>query len=88
MEDNQQNFNLCDICKNKAIFLCYECSYNSYFCDSCYKLIHDIKENTNHKKEEIEYFLPINTRCLDHEKIPYDLFCIDDKGNIFYYIIV
>ncbi len=55
--------------------------YN-YYCDSCYKFIHDIKDNKNHKKEKIDYFLPIDTRCPEHPKIPLDLFCIDEKGKI------
>ena len=85
MEEKQKNFKLCDICKSQATLFCMECLYN-YYCESCYKLIHDIKENKNHKKEKIDYFLPIDTRCPEHPKVPLDLFCIDEKGIINYLI--
>ena len=39
------------------------------------------KENSNHKKENIDYILPIDTRCPEHPKIPLNLFCLDEKGN-------
>ena len=63
-----------------------ECLYN-YYCDSCYKLIHNIKENKNYKKGKIDYFLPIATRYPEHPKILLDLFCIDEKGMFLIYII-
>ena len=50
----------------------------------CQKFI--IKENKNHKKEKIDYFLPIDTRCPEHPKVPLDLFCINEKGIINYLI--
>ena len=59
MEEKQKNFKQCDLCKSDAIYLCKECLYN-YYCESCYKFIHDKKENANHKKEKIDYFLPID----------------------------
>ena len=32
----------CDLCQNdKAIYICYDCP--NYYCDSCCKLIHNIK---------------------------------------------
>ena len=79
MEENQKNFKYCDICKSQAT-LC------NYYCDSCYKMIHGIKENNNHKKEKIDFFVPIETRCPQHPKVELNLFCFDEKGNNIYII--
>ena len=68
MEEKPKNFKVCDICGAQAIFLCLECLAN-YYCDSCYKLIHDKKEKNNHKKEKLDYFIPIDTRCPKHPKV-------------------
>ena len=85
MEVNQKNFKLCEICKDEeASALCLDCYF--YFCDSCYKCVHDKKKNSNHRKEKIDLFVPINTSCPDHERIPMNLFCIDEKGNIIHNI--
>ena len=86
MEEKQQNFKYCDICKSKATQLCLECLCNNYYCDSCYKLAHDNKENRNHKKEKIDYFVPIETRCPEHPNVALNLFCLDEKGNTIYII--
>ena len=48
---NSKEFKVCDICKINATSLCFKC--NSYFCDSCFKFVHDKKANLNHKKEDI-----------------------------------
>ena len=60
--------------------ICLECIC-SYYCDNCYKLIHKIKINNNHKKENVDYFVPIETRCSEHQDVPLNLFCLDEKGN-------
>ena len=71
----------CEMCKvEEAKTLCLDC-YN-YFCESCYKCVHDKKMNNNHKKEKIDLFVPINTICPEHIKSPMNLFCIDEKGKI------
>ena len=80
MEVNQKNFKQCEICKIKeAKTLCLDCYF--YFCETCFKFVHDIKQNSNHKNEKIDLFLPIDTTCPDHERVPMNLFCIDDKGK-------
>ena len=80
----QKNIKKCEICKvREAITLCIDC--NSYFCEICYKCVHEIKQNSNHKKETIDLFIPIDTKCPEHEGNLMNLFCIDEKGNIFYY---
>ncbi len=34
------------------------------------------------KKKKIDYFAPIDTKCPENEKVPINLFCIDEKGKI------
>ena len=69
----------CEICKSNATCLCLK-SY-SYFCDSCFKLVHDKEVNSNHKKEIIDPFVPIDIKCSEHDRHPMDLFCVDEKGK-------
>ena len=80
MEEKQNKEKICDICKSKATLLCLECLY-SYYCDNCYKFAHNMKINSNHKKENIDCFIPIDTRCSEHPKVELNLFCLDEKGN-------
>ena len=86
MEEKKNNFKLCDICESQATFLCLECLSN-YYCESCYKFIHDKKVKSNHKKEKIDYYIPIEARCPKHKKVPLNLFCADEKGNFIYIIL-
>ena len=80
MEKNQKNFKQCDICKfDEASCLCVQCF--NYYCDTCYKLVHQNGNNTEHKKEKIDYFAPIETWCPTHEKNAMNIFCLDEKGN-------
>ena len=79
MEAKESNFKYCEICKSEARSLCLECL--NYYCEDCYKFVHDKKENSNHKKEKIDYYIPIDTKCSDHPKVPINLFCIDEKGK-------
>ena len=69
----------CEICKSNATCLCFQCIF--YFCDSCFKLIHDKQANSTHKKEIIDPFAPIDIKCPYHVKYPIDYFCIDEKGK-------
>ena len=87
MEKNQKNYKKCDICKvNEATILCPPCF--SYYCDKCHKCVHEIKENKDHKKEPIDYNVPIDTRCPEHSGNNINLFCLDEKGKIYLYIII
>ena len=67
----------CEICKNSAKILCLKCV--SYYCDSCSKFIHNQKENNQHKPENIDLFVPIDTKCSMHSKYPIDYFCLEEK---------
>ncbi len=80
MNINQKNIKTCELCKVEATSLCLKCY--RYYCDDCFKYIHDKKENTNHKKEKIDYFVPMNTECPEHEGIRINLFCCDEKGKL------
>ena len=80
MEKNQKNFKLWEICKiEEASTLCYQCF--SYFCDDCFKYVHDKGNNNKHEKEKIDYFVPIDIWCPKHEKNEMNLFCNNEKGN-------
>ena len=57
----EKNYKLCEICKSDATSLCLQCI--SYFCDGCYKFIHDKKENSSHKKEKIDCYAFIEYFC-------------------------
>ena len=79
MESKQKNYKQYLICKAvEAITLCPQCF--CYYCDICYKPVHSMKENKEHKKEAIDFNVPIDTRCPDHNMVPINLFCIDEKG--------
>ena len=85
MEVNQKNSKQCELCKDEeATTLCLDSSI--YFCDACFKFVHDKKKNKEHKKEKIDLFVPIDTICPEHKGILMNLFCIDEKGKIYYNI--
>ena len=70
----------CSFCEIKAIYLCFQC--RKYFCENCFKIIHDLKNNFEHKKELIDPFIPIEINCSEHPNYPLELFCLNDKGKI------
>ena len=71
-------FKECELCKENATNLCFKC--NSYFCEQCFKYVHGKKINSNHIKESIDPFIPIDLKCPEHSDHPMYLFCIDEKG--------
>ena len=76
--EKPKNIKDCDICGIKsATCLCFKC--NNYFCDSCFKILHDLKKNEEHKKENLDIFVPIELKCSKHSQISNNLFCIDEK---------
>ena len=79
--ENQKskNIKLCEMCDSNATCLCFKC--NNYFCENCFKIIHDLKNNISHKKEKIDPFIPIELKCHIHPQNPMSLFCINEKGK-------
>ena len=75
--------NECEFCNSKATCLCINC--NNYFCENCYKIIHDLKKNISHKKENIVPFIPIELKCPNHPQDRMNMFCLNDKGKHIYY---
>ena len=69
----------CVFCLLEATCLCYKCL--EYYCDSCYNIAHKSEERKNHKKEKIDYYVPMDMKCPEHNLIPISLFCVDEKGN-------
>ena len=51
-----------------------------YLCEKCFKFIHEKKPKSQHKKEVIDLFVPINIKCSLHSEDNINLFCIDEKG--------
>ena len=76
MEINQKS-KKCDYCKTDATCLCYKCM--CYFCESCCKLAHNNEENKSHNKEKIDYYVQMDLKCPEHNLIPMNLFCVDEK---------
>ena len=70
----------CEFCNQNATCLCFKC--NNYFCDNCYKIIHDLPNYSQHKKEIIDPFVPIDVKCPEHPQDRMSLFCIDEKGKL------
>ena len=80
MENNIIQEKICELCKEPATNICYECSF--YLCDSCFKFLHEKKANSEHKKEYIDPFVSMDIKCPAHPKNPMNLFCIEEKSNI------
>ena len=84
MEKEKQNSNLskeCQFCQSNANFLCFEC--NCYLCESCFNSIHNKQKNSSHKKKLLDPFVPIELNCQKHPKVPLNLFCLKEKGNLY-----
>ena len=80
METNQKNYKKCEICRDvEATSLCPQCF--CYYCDKCFKFVHESNNNKAHKKEAIDYNVPIDTWCPQHKKNEINLFCLDEKGK-------
>ncbi len=80
---NEDNIDIkkCRDCKNIASILCMDCY--EYFCDECSKSLHNKECNKAHKIEKINQSVLIDTKCKDHTAYPLELFCLDEKGNIY-----
>ena len=85
MNNSKEQIKECDYCKTSATCLCFICV--NYFRDNCYKLIHDLEKNKTHKKDNIDLYVPIDIKCQFHPQIPLNLFCIEEKGKNFFFII-
>ena len=75
----------CEICNSNVNCLCMKCK--SYFCENCYKIIHDLKKDSNHIKENIDPFVPIDLKCPEHPDNPMNLFCVEEKGKLNYLFV-
>ena len=82
MLENLTKIKKCDYCRSDASDVCFKC--NDFFCNNCYKIIHELRKDSEHKKIEINPYLSIDLFCPMHPKNPLELFCLDDKGNFYY----
>ena len=79
MEEENTELRICELCKETATNICFDCSF--YLCDSCLNYLHEKKANSEHKTEEIDPFISIDIKCPEHSKIPKNLFCIKEKSK-------
>ena len=86
METRTKNFKACEICDSNATSLCFICK--NYFCEQCYKFVHEKQKNINHKKESIDPFIPIDLKCPEHPEHSVCLFCTEEKGKIIIIIYI
>ena len=71
----------CEMCGQMATSLCFQCQMN--LCESCFKIVHSMKLVKEHKKEKIDYYVPIDIKCPDHPQTPFNLFCLDENGILY-----
>ncbi len=83
--ENAFTLKKCEICFKEATCVCFKCM--SYFCDSCYNLVHQIEQRKTNKKDKIDLFIPIEVKCPEHNLVPMNLFCLDEQGKIEYNFI-
>ena len=82
MEKKSLNQKNCEYCGINASSLCFQCL--EYFCDSCFKSIHEKQLRSQHKKETIDLYIPFDLKCRDHPNNANNLFCIEEKGKYLY----
>jgi len=78
-KDSELEKQCCYSCGETSTCICFECK--EYFCDSCFKACHDKKLKSKHKKEIIDPCIPIELKCPAHPSIPFNAFCVDEKGK-------
>ena len=77
MEKEKNIKKSCDLCKDIATKICFDCSLN--LCDSCFDFLHKKKTNSEHNSETIESCASLNFRCPEHPTIQMNLFCVKEK---------
>ena len=78
--ENYKGNKKCDICNSDSTCVCFICL--SYFCESCFKFIHDKEKNSSHKKETIDPYITYNFKCRTHQLSQITLYCVDEKGKL------
>ena len=77
MKNKVQNIKDCEYCEASSTCLCFDCL--EYYCEDCFKMVHSKPKKSKHKKEEIDPYIPLDLKCPDHQKVPNNLFCLDEK---------
>ena len=78
MEYKSKRIKTCEICREEANIICFNCT--NYYCDSCSKFIHEKKINQNHIKDKINIFQLLNIICETHQK-KLEYFCIEENSK-------
>ena len=81
---DKEKAKFCNFCDFKAIYLCFICKH--YYCENCFKIIHDLRKNRQHQKEKINPFISIDIKCPKHPEYPMELFCVEEKGKNIHFI--
>ena len=77
MENKISNIKYCEYCETYSSCLCFDCL--EYYCEDCFKMIHNKPKKSKHKKEEIDPYIPLDLKCPEHQKVPNNLFCLDEN---------
>ena len=81
-KDISKQIKECEFCNSNATCLFFKC--NNYFCENCFKIIHKLEKYSDHKKELIDTFAPIDLKCPDHPNHPLVFFCLNEKGKFIF----
>jgi len=79
MVENLTKLKKCNLCNSDSFWICFQCK--KYYCDKCWKIIHEIKKEKAHEKTKINPYLSLDFFCSNHQEYPLELFCLNDKGN-------
>ncbi len=79
MENVIKRFKYCEICKEEANIICFDCI--NYYCDSCSNFIHEKEINKGHIKDKININRLLNIKCKIHPNKSLDFFCVDENSN-------
>ena len=85
MEKKSKLLKECELCGENPISVCFQCKLN--LCEQCKKYVHSLKKNSDHKIESIDPFIPIDLKCPDHPENALNLFCANEKGNLYHIFI-
>ena len=77
--EKENQIKKCDFCGKDANSICFKC--NNYFCENCFNIIHNLKQDEKHDKENLDILVPIEIKCQKHPSNLNNLFCVDEKGN-------
>ncbi len=82
MDNYIKRIKYCEICKEEASTICFNCI--NYFCNSCSNFIHSKKINKAHIRDKIDIYKLFDIKCKIHPNKSLEFFCIDENSNYIY----